>query len=94
MRSILILQSNISSNFNGLENRFRKFLIKWTPSDIRKLVEKFLSREETKQIKSLGKFEKLMETLKKRLENRKNVTKVEINGLAQLELHLLVYGLT
>ena len=63
-----------SSNFNGLEKiDLEKFLDKMDlPSEwLEKLAEKFLSKEEMKQIKSLGNFEKLMETLKKRLEEQK-----------------------
>ena len=63
-----------SSNFNGLEKiELEKFLDKMDlPSEwLEKLAEKFLSKEEMKQIKSLGNFEKLMETLKKRLEEQK-----------------------
>ena len=39
---------------------------------IRKLAEKTLSHEEMEKINSLGSFEKLMETLKKRLEEQKD----------------------
>ena len=63
-----------SSNFNGLEKiELEKFLDKLDlPSEwLEKLAEKLLSKEEMKQIKSLGNFEKLMETLKKRLEEQK-----------------------
>ena len=63
-----------SSNFNGLEKiDLEKFLDKMDlPSEwLEKLAEKFLSKEEMKQIKSMGNFEKLMETLKKRLEEQK-----------------------
>ena len=63
-----------SSNFNGLEKiDLEKFLDKMDlPSEwLEKLAEKFLSKEEMKQIKSLGNFEKLIETLKKRLEEQK-----------------------
>ena len=63
-----------SSNFNGLEKiELEKFLDKMNlPSEwLEKLAEKLLSKEEMKQIKSLGNFEKLMETLKKRLEEQK-----------------------
>mgnify|MGYP001453488617 CR=1 FL=1 len=42
------------------------------PGDwLKKLAEKHLSEEEMAEIKSLGGFEKLMETLKKRLEEQK-----------------------
>ena len=63
-----------SSNFNGLEKiELEEFLDKMDlPSEwLEKLAEKLLSKEEMKQIKSLGNFEKLMETLKKRLEEQK-----------------------
>ena len=63
-----------SSNFNGIEKiDLEKFLDKMDlPSEwLEKLAEKFLSKEEMKQIKSLGNFEKLMETIKKRLEEQK-----------------------
>ena len=63
-----------SSNFNGLEKiDLEKFLDKIDlPSEwLEKFAEKFLSKEEMKQIKSLGNFEKLMETLKKRLKEQK-----------------------
>ncbi len=63
-----------SSNFNGLEKiELEKFLDKMDlPSEwLEKLAEKLLTKEEMKQIKSLGNFEKLMETLKKRLEEQK-----------------------
>ena len=39
---------------------------------IKKLAEKTLSQEEMEKINSLGSFEKLMETLKKRLEEQKD----------------------
>lgn len=38
---------------------------------LRKLAEKFLTEEEKKRIEALGGFDKLMETLKKRLEEQK-----------------------
>ena len=63
-----------SSNFSGLEKiELEKFLDKMDlPSEwLEKLAEKLLSKEEMKQIKSLGNFEKLMETLKKRLKEQK-----------------------
>ncbi len=63
-----------SSNFNGLEKiELEKFLDKMDlPSEwLEKLAEKLLTKEEMKKIKSLGNFEKLMETLKKRLKEQK-----------------------
>ncbi len=63
-----------SSNFNGLEKiELEKFLDKMNlPSEwLEKLAEKLLTKEEMKKIKSLGNFEKLMETLRKRLKEQK-----------------------
>ena len=63
-----------SSNFNGLEKiDIKKFLNKMDlPAEwLEKLAEKLLTKEEMKQVKSLGTFEKLMETLKKRLKEQK-----------------------
>ena len=63
-----------SSNFNGLEKiDLEKFLDKMDlPSEwLEKLAEKLLTKEEMNQIKSMGNFEKLMETLKKRLKEQK-----------------------
>ncbi len=60
--------------FKGLEKIeideiFKKIEI---PNEwIKKLAEKTLSEKEMEEIKSLGSFEKLMETLKKRLEEQK-----------------------
>lgn len=62
------------SHFNGLEKiNIEKFLnkmdlpVEW----LEKLAEKLLNEEEMKEIKSLGNFEKLIETLKKRLKEQK-----------------------
>ena len=53
-----------------LEEVFKKIEI---PNEwIKKLAEKTLSKEEMEKINSLGSFEKLMETLKKRLEEQKD----------------------
>ncbi len=62
------------SNFNGLEKiNIETFLNKMDlPAEwLEKLAEKLLTEEEMKEIKSLGNFEKLMETLKKRLKEQK-----------------------
>ena len=62
------------SNFNGLEKiNIETFLNKMDlPAEwLEKLAEKLLTEEEMKEIKSLGNFEKLMATLKKRLEEQK-----------------------
>ena len=53
-----------------MEELFKKIEI---PNEwIKKLAEKTLSKEEMEEINSLGSFEKLMETLKKRLEEQKD----------------------
>ncbi len=62
-----------SKTFQGLENISFEDVIKAAdiPQDwLEKLAEKHLSPEEMRDIKSLGGFDKLMETLKKRLEEQ------------------------
>ncbi len=63
-----------SSNFKGLDKiKIEKALeeielpIEW----LEKLAEKLLSKDQMKEIKSLGSFEKLMKALKKRLQEQK-----------------------
>ncbi len=61
--------------FNSLEKIEIEDVLKFinVPKDwLNKLFEKNFSREELQKIKSLGNFEKLIETLKKRLEEQKN----------------------
>ena len=63
-----------SSNFNGIEKiSIEAVLNKMElPAEwLEKLAEKLLTEEQMKEIKSLGSFEKLMETLKKRLKEQK-----------------------
>ena len=63
-----------SETFSGLENITTDQIIDRInlPKDwLEKLTEKYLSSDEQKEIESLGGFEKLMETLKKRLEEQK-----------------------
>ena len=57
--------------FNGLEFTSEDLLTKIPEEWLRKLAEKLLTEEEKKLIESLGGWEKLMETLKKRLEEQK-----------------------
>lgn len=64
-----------SYTFNGLEEISLQDIIniKELPQDwLMKLAEKYLSKQEMEEINSLGGFEKLMETLKKRLEEQKS----------------------
>ena len=64
-----------SCTFNGLEEISLQDIIniKELPQDwLMKLAEKHLSKQEMEEINSLGGFEKLMETLKKRLEEQKS----------------------
>ena len=63
-----------SATFSGLENISVDQVIEAVdlPADwLRKMSEKLLSDEEKQEIEALGGFEKLMETLKKRLEEQK-----------------------
>ena len=63
-----------SHTFNGSDELTLEEILDKTelPSDwLKKLAEKHLTEEEMAKIKSLGGFEKLMETLKKRLEEQK-----------------------
>ena len=58
--------------FKGLEACRRGASTAEIPEEwLRKLAEKFLTEEEKEQIEALGGWEKLMETLKKRLEEQK-----------------------
>jgi uncharacterized protein with von Willebrand factor type A (vWA) domain len=57
--------------FKGLEASEEEDLTAEIPEEwLRKLAEKFLSKEEMDEIESLGGFDKLMETLQKRLEEQ------------------------
>jgi hypothetical protein len=63
-----------SETFNGLENITIDQIIDKinVPKDwLEKIAEKHLTSKEQEEIKSLGGFEKLMETLRKRLEEQK-----------------------
>ena len=63
-----------SHTFNGLDELSLEEIINKAelPAEwLKKLAEKHLSQEEMAEIKSLGGFEKLMETLKERLEEQK-----------------------
>jgi len=57
--------------FNGLEFLSEEATTEIPEEWLRKLAEKLLTEEEKKQIEALGGWEKLMETLKKRLEEQK-----------------------
>ena len=56
--------------FNGIESLPEDFLSRIPEEWLRKQVELSLSEEEKKQIESLGGWEKLMETFRKRLEEQ------------------------
>ena len=61
-----------SSTFKGLETDGLEEVLGQIPEEwLQKQAEKFLSDEEKKKIESLGGWEELMETLKKRLEEQK-----------------------
>src|ERR1700760_2392818 len=57
--------------FKGLEGIDASLLAQIPEEWLKALTEKFLSEEEKKQIEALGGWEKLMETLKQRLEEQK-----------------------
>ena len=57
--------------FKGLESIDPSMLAQLPEEWLKALTEKFLSEEEKKQIEALGGWEKLMETLKERLEEQK-----------------------
>lgn len=58
--------------FKGLDSFSDAVDVQEIPEDwLRKMTEKFLTDEERAEIEALGGFEKLMETLKKRLEEQK-----------------------
>ena len=58
--------------FKGLEALKEEELTAEIPEEwLRKLAEKFLTKKEMEEIESLGGFDKLMETLQKRLEEQK-----------------------
>ncbi|MDK9721169.1 MAG: VWA domain-containing protein [Rhodospirillales bacterium] len=57
----------LEGNIDGVESRTGLIPEEW----LKKMAERHLSPEEMAQIQSLGGFEKLMETLKKRLEEQK-----------------------
>ena len=57
--------------FKGLETLDATETAQLPEEWLRALTEKFLTEEEKKQIEALGGWEKLMETLKKRLEEQK-----------------------
>ena len=69
--------------FKGIESTEEE--IQEIPEEwLRKLAEKVLTEEEKKQIEALGGWEKLMETLKQRLEEQKKRHQGAPNGLVQL----------
>src|SRR3954454_5240569 len=57
--------------FKGLENLVPSQLAQVPEEWLRALTEKYLTEEEKKQIEALGGWEKLMETLRQRLEEQK-----------------------
>jgi uncharacterized protein with von Willebrand factor type A (vWA) domain len=57
--------------FHGVSNPLEELSADIPDEWLRKLAERFLSEEEKQQIKALGGLDKLLETLKKRLEEQK-----------------------
>ena len=60
-----------SKTFEGIENNVEGINAEIPEDWLRKLTEKFLTEEEKAQIESLGGWDNIMETLKKRLEEQK-----------------------
>jgi uncharacterized protein with von Willebrand factor type A (vWA) domain len=60
-----------AEHFHGISNPLEDVTGTIPEEWLRKLTEKFLSEEEKKQIQALGGLDKLLETLKKRLEEQK-----------------------
>src|SRR6201982_347804 len=57
--------------FKGLESAEQGLAVEIPSEWLKKLVEKYLTEEEKKQIEAMGGLDKLLETLKKRLEEQK-----------------------
>jgi hypothetical protein len=57
--------------FHGISNPLEEISGEIPEEWLRRLAEKFLSEEEKKQVQALGGLDKLLETLKKRLEEQK-----------------------
>ena len=75
--------------FKGLELLDEVFGKEIPEEWLQSLAQLHLTPEEKKEIEALGGWEKLMETLKQRLEEQKSAIKEAINGLVQLAVHLL-----
>ena len=69
--------------FKGLENLTEGEMAEIPEEWLKTLTEKFLTEEEKAEIEALGGWEKIMEELKKRLEEQENAMKAAINGLAR-----------
>ena len=61
----------MGAHFEGIEERFEDLEMEIPLEWLRLEAEKLLSEEEKRQIESLGGWEALMETLRKRLEEQK-----------------------
>ena len=82
-----------AASFEGLEHISPQDMLNQVdlPDDwLRKLAEKTLSEADKAEIEALGGFDKLMETLRKRLEEQKGATRAAANGLAPPARHPLV----
>ena len=76
-------------SFKGLENTSEVEEAEIPEEWLRLMGEKHLSDEEKKLIESLGGWDKLMETLKQRLDEQKKDIKEEANGLELVVPRLL-----
>ncbi|MEZ5968434.1 MAG: hypothetical protein R3C00_05155 [Hyphomonas sp.] len=70
--------------FKGLDTMADAVSVQDLPEEwLRKMSEKFLTKEEMDEIEAMGGFEKLMETLKQRLEEQKKRHEGGTNGSAR-----------
>ena len=94
-RSILVKDESLfdrfdqifTAHFSGIEKIINE-LFKDVPEEwLRKQAQLMLTEEERAQIESMGGFEKLIETLKKRFEEQKDRHREEASGSEQQEHH-------
>ena len=75
--------------FKGLESLESDEITEIPEEWLKTLNEKYLTEEEKQKIESMGGWDKLMEELKKRLEEQRKGMKEALNGL-ELVVHLLM----
>jgi uncharacterized protein with von Willebrand factor type A (vWA) domain len=79
------VRSRVRHVFKGLESLLDAMEKADIPAEwLKKLAEKYLTEEEKKQIEAMG-WDKLMETLRQRLKNRRAATRAATSGSAPPE---------